>query len=247
MPGARGRGKKNAHTKRSPGERCLVRGACEGAGAAERGGPADPEVGRLNTRGPGESRFVSPEAPNKRERISLRSCPSSHSPSRPLFSLPPSPRPRTSRGPHLPAPSSAGFLRKVVAAGGGGCPRKPAAKPRGKGWGWGPGVRDLFTRKSQGRAPQLPRPRPGCIVLARALCARGGPGPGAVAGRLGAALCSGRPRAQRSSAELSASPRARTLLSGLGDCCLPSERAGRRGTAAWKSNRSRPVSFLPKQ
>lgn len=37
---AREEGKKNAHTKRSPGERCLVRGACEGAGAAERGGPA---------------------------------------------------------------------------------------------------------------------------------------------------------------------------------------------------------------
>lgn len=146
----------------------------------------------------------------------------------------------------LPPPPP-GFLGRWWRQGEGGCPRKPAAKPRGTGWGWGPGVRDLFTRKSQGRAPQLPRPRPGCIVLARAPCARGGPGPGAVAGRLGAALCSGRPRAQRSSAELSASPRARTLLSGLGDRCLPSERVGRRGTAAWKSNRGRPVSFLPKQ
>lgn len=32
VPRARGREKKNAHTKRSPGERCLVRGACEGLG-----------------------------------------------------------------------------------------------------------------------------------------------------------------------------------------------------------------------
>lgn len=211
--------------------------------------PRDPEVGRLNTRGPGESRFVSPEAPaSESEFLCVAALlPTPHL--APCSPFPPKPSATDLSGSPPPCPL---LLRVSLEGGGGGAGgevvcESPRLKPRGKGWGWGRGVRDLFTRKSQGRAPQLPRPRPGCIVLARAPCARGGPGPGAVAGRLRAALCSGRSRAQRSSAELSAGPRARTLLSGLGDRCLPSERAGRRGTAAWKSNRGRPVSFLPKQ
>lgn len=178
----------------------------------------------------------------QREGISFRSCPPSHSPSCSLFSLPPSPRPPTSRGRHLPAPSCSPISRD---GGEGGCPRKPAAEAPRRGWGWGRGVRDLFTRKSRGRALLLPRPRPACIVSARAPCARGGPGPGAVAGRLGSALCSGRPRAQRSRAELLGGPRSPTSLSGLGDRSLQSNGAGRRGTVAWKSNRGRPISFLP--
>lgn len=84
-------------------------------------------------------------------------------------------------------------------------------------------------------------------MSARSPCARAGPGPGAVAGRLGEALCSGRPRAQRSRAELSAGPRAPTSLSGVGDRSLQSEGGWEAGTVEWKSNRGRPISFLSKQ
>lgn len=78
--------------------------------------------------------------------------------------------------PHLPAPSSAPISQQD--GGGGSCRRKPAAEAPRRGWGWGPGVRDLFTRKSRGRGCRCPGLGP------RALCRPEPRAPAAAAGQV---------------------------------------------------------------
>lgn len=176
--------------------------------------------------------------------LSLRSLPLCSLPSPPKSSardLSGSPRPRP-------------LLRGDFLGGEERCRRGTTAQAGWRGWGWGRRQGELFTRKSRGCVFEQPRPRPGCIVLARAPGACGGRSEVRWPGRRRVALCSGcapRPpagppaRALRSRAGLlSPCPRAPTSLSpaasGLHDRSLQSElvtQAWRQGRAARKSNR----------
>lgn len=186
MPSARGR-EKNAHTKRSPGERCLVRGACGGLGGC---GPPLPRCplhshertlpGQFGTR-VGLIFYPRAKASSFLGAVSLPLpiLPLCSSPLPPVLGL------RPLGVPTSPPPPPPRFFRR-----GGRVPVRGSGKTWRRGWGWGRRHRELFTRKSQGYVFEPPRPRPGCIVLARAPGARGGPSEVRWPGRRRAALCS---------------------------------------------------------
>lgn len=174
---------------------------------------------------------------------------------------PPSPKPPTSRGPHLQLPSPPGFLRK----GEGGVREGHQRKPGGGDGGGGQGLGELFTRKSRGYVFEPPRPRPGCIVLARAPGSRGGPNEVRWPGRRRAALCLGcaplSPPGPPARAQLPRGAFSHRVPAPQPRCPLPppvslrsqpAERAGDPGRAAGvragrKSNHCRPISSPEKE
>ena len=226
-----------------------VRGAlsearARGLEAADRGCPGAPDS-RSSRRFPGNSEpeegFFSTPGAKANSSLGAVSLPLPISPLCPSpLPLAPVLGPRPPGVPTSPLPPPPGSF----SSGGGGVGEGQRRKPGRRGWGWGRGHGELFTRKSRGSVFEPPGPRPGCIVLARALGASGGRSEVRQPGGRRAALCwvcaprppPGRLRARRSRAGpfLTLSQRSnldlpRRLQSPRSQ---PAERASDRGWAA---------------